>query len=198
MDLSGFAPISPEKRVFVLATQWWWKKISSNKDGTKKGLDWLNRSMWPDVWSCPLSRKNMSTESRKINWKKISSNRDGTKKDWTYKIDRSDQTVDHVAFEKNEKKHVSLRDHSSITSSKRWVGVIRKWQFLMIYSTVNHQRGGWVGLKQSKTWWRKTWMVPKGQVISESMFLVFNSSIKPMKKIQTSKLVESKKSNLSC
>ena len=31
----------------------------------------------------------------------------GQKKDWTYKIDRSDQTVDHVAFEKNEKKHVS-------------------------------------------------------------------------------------------
>ena len=30
-----------------------------------------------------------------------------------------------------------LRDHSSITSSKRWVGGVRKWQFLMIYSTVN-------------------------------------------------------------
>ena len=27
-------------------------------------------------------------------------------------------------------------------------------------STVNHQRGGWVGLKKSKTWWRNTWMVP--------------------------------------
>ena len=40
-----------------------------------------------------------------------------------------------------------VRDHSSITSSKRWVGGVRKWQFLMIYSTVNHQRGGWVGLK---------------------------------------------------
>ena len=45
----------------------------------------------------------------------------------------------------------TLRDHSSITSSKRWVGGVRKWQFLMIYSTVNHQRGGWVGLKKSKT-----------------------------------------------
>ena len=45
----------------------------------------------------------------------------------------------------------TIRDHSSITSSKRWVGGVRKWQFLMIYSTVNHQRGGWVGLKMSKT-----------------------------------------------
>ena len=36
-----------------------------------------------------------------------------------------------------------VRDHSSITSSKRWVGGVRKWQFLMIYSTVNHQ--SWVG-----------------------------------------------------
>ena len=44
-----------------------------------------------------------------------------------------------------------VRDHSSITSSKRWVGGVRKWQFLMIYSTVNHQRLGWVGLKKSKT-----------------------------------------------
>ena len=26
----------------------------------------------------------------------------------------------------------------------------------MIYSTVNHQRGGWVGLRKSKTWWRNT------------------------------------------
>ena len=41
-----------------------------------------------------------------------------------------------------------LRDHSSIMSSMRWVGVVRKWQFLMIYSTVNHERGGWVGLKE--------------------------------------------------
>ena len=54
----------------------------------------------------------------------------------------------------------SLRDHSSITSLKRWVGGVRKWQFLMIYSTVNHQRVGWVGLKKSKTWWRNTWMPP--------------------------------------
>ena len=44
-----------------------------------------------------------------------------------------------------------IRGHSSITSSKRWVGGVRKWQFLMIYSTINHQRGEWVGLKRSKT-----------------------------------------------
>ena len=43
------------------------------------------------------------------------------------------------------------RDHSSITSSKRWVGRVRKWQFSMIYSTVNHQRSGWVGLTKLKT-----------------------------------------------
>ena len=53
--------------------------------------------------------------------------------------------------------------YSSITSAKRWVAGVRKWQFLMIYSTVNHQRGGWVGLKNSKTWWRNTWMVPKNK-----------------------------------
>ena len=49
------------------------------------------------------------------------------------------------------------RGHSSITSSRRWVGGVKKWKFLMIYSTVNHQRVGWVGLKKSKTWWRNTW-----------------------------------------
>ena len=30
----------------------------------------------------------------------------------------------------------------------------------MIYSTVSHQRGEWVGQKKSKTWWRNTWMPP--------------------------------------
>ena len=40
-----------------------------------------------------------------------------------------------------------------------WVGS-ENWQFLMIYSTVNHQRVRWVGLNKSKTWWRNTWMVP--------------------------------------
>ena len=48
----------------------------------------------------------------------------------------------------------------SIASSKRWVGGVRKWQFLMICSNVNHQRSGWMGLKKSKTWWRNNWMVP--------------------------------------
>ena len=46
---------------------------------------------------------------------------------------------------------IQLRGNSSITSSKRWVGGVRKWQFLMIYSTVNHDRGGGGGLKKSKT-----------------------------------------------
>ena len=46
---------------------------------------------------------------------------------------------------------VSFRGHSSITSSRRWVGGVKKWKFLMSYSTVNHQRVGWVGLKKSKT-----------------------------------------------
>ena len=53
-----------------------------------------------------------------------------------------------VCFEKTQN---YFRDHSSITSSKRWVGGVRKWKFLMIYSTVNHHRVGWVGLKKSKT-----------------------------------------------
>ena len=26
------------------------------------------------------------------------------------------------------------RDHSSIVAAKRWVGGVRKWQFLLIYS----------------------------------------------------------------
>ena len=28
------------------------------------------------------------------------------------------------------------------------------------FKVVSHQRGGWVGQKKSKTWWRSTWMVP--------------------------------------
>ena len=67
----------------------------------------------------------------------------------------------HGGLKEIYKKRVFIhRDHSSITSSKRWVGGVSKWQFLMIYSTVNHQRGGSVGLKKSKTWWRNTWMAP--------------------------------------
>ena len=45
----------------------------------------------------------------------------------------------------------ALRDHSSITSAKRWVGGVRKWQFLLIYSTIYADVGGWVGLKKPKT-----------------------------------------------
>ena len=36
-----------------------------------------------------------------------------------------------------------LRDHSSITSAKTWVGGVRKWQFLLIYSTIFADAGGW-------------------------------------------------------
>ena len=60
----------------------------------------------------------------------------------------NEKSITKPAFQKQ----INLqRDHSSITSSKRWVGGVRKWQFLMIYSTVSHQRVGWVGLKKSKT-----------------------------------------------
>ena len=66
--------------------------------------------------------------------------------------DEEGMTPLHLAGEKGYLFICNLiRDHSSITSSKRWVGGVRKWQFLMIYSTVNHQRVGWVGLKKSKT-----------------------------------------------
>ena len=34
-------------------------------------------------------------------------------------------------------------DGSSIKSAKRWVGGVRKWQFLLIYSTVHADVGGW-------------------------------------------------------
>ena len=62
-----------------------------------------------------------------------------------------------------------VRGHSSITSSRRWVGGVKKWKFLMIYSTVNHQRVGWVGLKKSKTWWRNTWMVPNKRILKTNL-----------------------------
>ena len=55
----------------------------------------------------------------------------------------------------------SLRDHSSITSAKRWVGGVRKWQLLLIYSTINAHVGWWVGLKKPETCWGNTWMVPE-------------------------------------
>ena len=56
--------------------------------------------------------------------------------------------------------HKFFRDHSSITSAKRWVGGVRKWQFLLIYLTIYADVSGWVGLKKPKTCWRNTWMIP--------------------------------------
>ena len=76
MDLSGLAPISPEKRVFVLTAQWW-KKISSNKDGTKKELDWLKIDRCDQTFDHVPYPEKMREKSIE---KKISSNRDGTKK----------------------------------------------------------------------------------------------------------------------
>ena len=59
-------------------------------------------------------------------------------------------TFPNSDVEQKSLNYTNIRDHSNSTSSKRWVGGVRKWQFLMIYSTVNHQRVGWV-LKKSKT-----------------------------------------------
>ena len=50
----------------------------------------------------------------------------------------------------SKKAQNTLRDHSSITSAKRWVGGVRKWQFLRIYSTIYADVGGWVGLRKPK------------------------------------------------
>ena len=41
-------------------------------------------------------------------------------------------------------------DDSSITSAKRWVGGVRKWQFLLIYSTVHADVGGWTKVIYTK------------------------------------------------
>jgi hypothetical protein len=43
-----------------------------------------------------------------------------------------------------------LRDHSSIKSAKRWVGGVKKWQFLLIYSTIYADVGGVGGPKKAK------------------------------------------------
>ena len=37
---------------------------------------------------------------------------------------------------------LSLRNHSSITSAKRWVDRVGKWQLLLIYSTIYADVGG--------------------------------------------------------
>ena len=36
----------------------------------------------------------------------------------------------------------SIRDNSSIKSAKKWVGGVRKWQFLLVYSTNYADEGG--------------------------------------------------------
>ena len=46
--------------------------------------------------------------------------------------------ADHCGLDK-----VWLWDHSSTTLAKRWVGGVRKWQFLLIYSTIYADVGGW-------------------------------------------------------
>jgi hypothetical protein len=65
------------------------------------------------------------------------------------------QTVLHpyncVLLRRESKGIEPIRDRSSITSAKRWVGGVRKWQFLLIYSTIYADVGGWVGLKKPKT-----------------------------------------------
>ena len=50
-----------------------------------------------------------------------------------------------------DKNSMYVRERTSITSAKRWVGGVRKWQFLLIYSTKNADVGGWVGLKKPKS-----------------------------------------------
>ena len=44
-----------------------------------------------------------------------------------------------------------------ITTGGRWV---RKWQFLITFSTERNQKRG-VGSESPKTWLRNTWMIPK-------------------------------------
>ena len=51
-----------------------------------------------------------------------------------------------------------IRDHSM--SAKKLVGGVRRWLFLLIYSTIYADIGGWVDLKKPKTCLRNTWMVP--------------------------------------
>ena len=71
---------------------------------------------------------------------------------------RQERPVQHSDWRAN-----LVRDHSSIMSTKRWVGGVRKWQFFLIYSTIYADIGRWVGgLKKPKTYWHDKWMVPKG------------------------------------
>ena len=50
------------------------------------------------------------------------------------------------------------------------VGEVRKWQSLLIYSTIYADVSGWVGLKKPKTWWRYTWMVPAAEMDINVLF----------------------------
>ena len=47
-----------------------------------------------------------------------------------------------IWYQKCWHKYNLHRDHSSITSAKRWVGGVRKWQFLLIYITIYSDVGG--------------------------------------------------------
>ena len=54
----------------------------------------------------------------------------------THIIENVQQTLEKLdVYLCEDVTYAKLRDHSSITSSRRWVGEVRKWQFLMIYST---------------------------------------------------------------
>ena len=75
--------------------------------------------------------------------------------------------------EKLEKSIFQNRDHSSITSAKRWVGGVRKCQFLLIYNTIYADVGG--GPKKPKTCRRNTWMVPT-KLFVVSIFLLYSST----------------------
>ena len=83
---------------------------------------------------------------------------------YTLKVSNFQKQIFLFSFEpKTEQNYffdICPRDHSSITSAERWVGRVRKWQFLLIYSTIYADVGGWVGLKKPKTYWHNTWMVP--------------------------------------
>ena len=73
----------------------------------------------------------------------------GQKKDWTYKIDRSDQTVDHVTFGEKTRKNMSLKVRksqnifflSSIPPYNQWKKfklpnwLNKKKQFIMLNSS---------------------------------------------------------------
>ena len=110
----------------------------------------INQGRWWVVWCWKIKKSTVRSQAVKTKFTGSA-------------LQASQWIKPYIICDKNnfcDKYSFYFREHSSITSSKRWVGGVRKWQFLMIYSTVNHQRVGWVGLKKSKTWWSNTWMVP--------------------------------------